>query len=147
LVALALVVVFWVCVALFVLIGDQASGSGGKVATSSHASLSTFARYWWGHGRGLDIRRSGRAREYTRPYLPGPPYNAAPYFEVISVSGSRGAADARIRVISVRDSHHTLSPAQIPEGQFGTLRLRHGVVTDSLTHGTYCAPHVNRCGL
>jgi hypothetical protein len=143
-VALGLVVVVWVCFAL-VLIGDHGSGSDGKITTSSHASLTTFARYWWGHGRGLDIRRSGRGREYTRTYLARPPYNATLRFQVVSVSG-RAAADARIRIISVRDSHHTFSHARIRVGQLGTLRLRHGVVTDSLTHGTYCAPEVDRCG-
>ena len=145
-IVLALVVLVGVCFALIVLLGGHGSASDGKVGTSSPASLNTFARYWWGHGRGLNIHRSGRGLESTRTYFAGPPYNATLRFEVISVSGSRSAADARIRVISVRDSYHTLSHARIRVGQLGTLRLRHGVVTDSLTHISYCGPQVDRCG-
>ncbi len=145
-VALALVVLFWICFALFVLIGGHGSGSGGKVGTSSRASLSTFAGYWWGHGRGLNIHRSGSGLESTRTYFNRPPYNATLRFDVISVSGSEATADARIRVTAVRNSHHTLSHVPIRLGQLGTLRLRHGVITDSLTHITYCGPRVDRCG-
>lgn len=146
-IVLALLVFIGVCLALIVLIGGHGSGSDGKVATSKPASLNTFARYWWGHGRGLNIHRSGRGLESTRTYVAGPPYSATLRFDVISVSGSPGAAAARIRVTSVRDSHHTLSHAGIRVGQLGTLRLRHGVVTDSLTHISYCGPQVDRCGL
>jgi hypothetical protein len=31
--------------------------------------------------------------------------------------------------------------------QIGTLRLRHGVVTDELTTVTFCAKNVDKCGL
>jgi hypothetical protein len=133
-VAFALVLALGGCLALLVLIGDHGSGSGGRVATSR---LDTFARSWFGHGRGLVIRRSGQGREYTRTYWPGPPYYATLRFEVIGVSGPRAAAEARIRVVSIRNPHHTLPRIRV--GQLGTLRLRHGVVTDSLTHGTYCS--------
>jgi hypothetical protein len=74
-VAVAAFVVFWICFALFVLIGDHGSGSGGKVGASSRASLSTFLRHdWWGHGRLFVIHRSGRGVERLRTYAPGPPY-------------------------------------------------------------------------
>jgi hypothetical protein len=144
--ALALAVVLCVCFALFALARDHGSGSAGKFGTSSRASFSTFAGYWWGHGRGLDIHRSGSGLESTRTYFNRPPYNATLRFDVISVSGSEATADARIRVTAIRDSHHTLSHAPIRIGQLGTLRLRHGVITDSLTHITYCGPRVDRCG-
>jgi hypothetical protein len=144
--ALALVVVSCVCLALFALVRDHGSGSAGKVGTSSRASFSTFAGYWWGHGRGLNIPRSGSGLESARTYLNKPPYDVTLHFDVVSVSGSEAAADARIRVTAVRDLHHTLSHVPIRIGQLGTLRLRHGIITDSLTHITYCGPQVDRCG-
>jgi hypothetical protein len=112
---------------------------------TSQANLKTFVRYWWGHGRGLRVYRSGRGRESARASLNRPPFNATLTFEVLGVSGSRTAADARIRVITVQNTHRTFPRVRV--GQVGTLRLRHGIVTDALTHGTYCAPHVDRCGL
>lgn len=109
------------------------------------ATLRTFVGYWWGHGRGLRIDRFGRGREFERATLDTPPFNASLRFRIVVVGGSRTAADARFRVLSVRNVNHTFPRIRI--GQLGTLRLRHGVVTDGLTHGTYCAPHVDRCGL
>ena len=144
--ALASAVVLCVCFALFALARDHGSGSADKVGASSRASFSTFAGYWWGHGRGLNIHRSGSGLESTRTYFNRPPYNATLRFDVISVSGSEATADARIRVTAVRNSHHTLSHVPIRIGESGTLRLRHGVITDSLTHITYCGPRVARCG-
>jgi hypothetical protein len=146
-VAVAAFVVFWICFALLVLIGDHGSGSGGKVGASSRASLSTFLRHWWGHGRLFVIHRSGRGVERLRTYAPGPPYYATLTFDVISVTGTLATADARIQVTSIRNPHHLLSRQRIHLGTLGTLRLRHGVITDSITHATFCAPTVDRCGL
>ena len=81
-----------------------------------------------------------------RTYFNRPPYNATLRFDVISVNGSEATADARIRVTAIRNSHHVLSHVPIRIGQLGTLRLRIGVMTDSLTHITYCGPRVDRCG-
>lgn len=156
-----------ILVAAATLIGVVACGSGGKHTAprivvrvssraelvthgtrSSRARLNTFARYWWGHGRGLDIHRSGRGREFARTYNSRPPYYVTLTFRVIRVSGSRTAAGARIRIISVRAWNHYLPHARrIRVGALGTLRLRRGVVTDSLTQATYCAPNIGRCGL
>jgi hypothetical protein len=133
----------------FTVLGDRGSGSGGTLPASHRASLSTFLRhYWWGHGRLFSIHRSGRGVEQVRTYAPPRPYYAKLVFEVVSVSGTPLAADARIRVISVRGWNHYLPRARkIRMGQFGTLRIRRGVITDSLTRATFCAPKVDRCGL
>ena len=32
-------------------------------------------------------------------------------------------------------------------GEFGTLRLRHGIMTDSITRVVYCAPAIDECDL
>jgi hypothetical protein len=144
--ALVLAVVLCVCFAVFALARDHGWGGAGEVGTSSRARFSTFAGYWWGHGRGLNIHRSGSGLESTRTYFKRPPYNATLRFDVISVSGSEATADARIRVTAARNSDHTLSHLPIRIGQLGTLRLRHGVITDSLTHITFCGPRVDRCG-
>jgi hypothetical protein len=113
------------------------------------ASLSTFTRYWWGHGRGLSIYRSGRARESVRTYINKPPFNAVVILKIISVNGSAVDAEAHFRVLAIRDPYHSLrlpSRPPIRVGQIGTLRFLHGIVTDSLTGDNYCGPTVGRCG-
>ena len=116
--------------------------------TRSRASLHSFTRhYWWGHGRLFVLHRSGRGAEKLRTYAERPPGYATLTFEVTSVTGTPVAADARIRVTSARNAYHVLSQEPIRVGTVGDLRLRHGVITDSITHATFCAPHVDRCGL
>jgi hypothetical protein len=77
----------------------------------------------------------------------GPPYYTTVTFEVISVSGTPESAEARIRVTSIGNPDHVPMLDRIHSGTLGALRLRDGVVTDSLTHATFCAPNVDRCGL
>ncbi|HJU37752.1 MAG TPA: hypothetical protein VJ716_10090 [Gaiellaceae bacterium] len=120
----------------------------GKALASSRAGLGTFLRhYWWGHGRLFVIHRSGRGVEKLRTYAARPPVYASLRFEVVGVTGTPATADARIRVTSVRNPHHVLSRRQLRAGMLGDLRLRHGVIIDSITHATFCAPNVDRCGL
>jgi len=114
----------------------------------SRASLGTFTRhYWWGHGRLFVIHRSGRGAEKLRTYPERPPGYAPLTFDVTSVTGTPAAADAHIRLTSVQNAYHILSSKRIHVGTLGDLRLRHGVITDSITHATFCAPRVDRCGL
>jgi len=64
------------------------------------------------------------------------------------VTGTPGVADARIRVTSVRILDRSALFVYPPHaGELGTLRLRHGVVTDSITGVVYCAPAIDECDL
>lgn len=113
----------------------------------SRAGLATFLRPYGGHDRLFAVHPSGIGVERLRTLASSSasPYYATLTFRVLGVTGTPSAADARIRVTSLRNFHNVLPPLRV--GELGTLRLRHGVVTDSLTHVTYCAPHVDRCGL
>jgi hypothetical protein len=125
-----------------VLIGTIAlSGCGG----ADSARLTTFAGRWRGHSRGMDVYRSGQGTEYIGS---GTPRIATLTFDVLQVTGTSFAADARIRVTSVRIADRDAFFGSIPhKGEFGTLRLRHGIITDSTTRVFYCAPAVDECDL
>jgi hypothetical protein len=123
-----------------VLIGSLAfSGCGG----ADDARLSTFVGHWWGHARGIEVYRSGRGKEYIGS---GAPPLATLTFDVLRVTGTPGVADARIRVTSARISDRRAFFGSLPRtGEFGTLRLRHGIVMDSITRVYYCAPAIDEC--
>ena len=105
---------------------------------SDRARSATFVGHWFGHTRGIDVYRSGHGREYINS---GAPPVATLTFDVLRVTGTASTADARIRVTSVRIFDKSAFPRAPPHvGELGTLALRHGVVTDSVTHVFYCAP-------
>jgi hypothetical protein len=105
---------------------------------SGHGRLAVFVGHWSGHTRGIDIHDSGRGREYINS---GAPPVATLTFNVLRVTGTPAEADARIRLTSVRIFDRTAFPRGQPHvGEVGTLRLRHGIVTDTITHVFYCAP-------
>jgi hypothetical protein len=55
---------------------------------------------------------------------------------------------AHFRVTSVRLVDPRAFFGSLPHtGEFGVLRLRHGIVTDSITHVVYCAPAIDECDL
>lgn len=117
------------------------AGCGG----SGRGRLAIFVGHWWGHTRGIDVHGSGRGREYINS---GAPPVATLTFDVLRVTGTPAAADARIRLTSVRIFDRTAFRRGRPRvGEFGTLRLRQGIVTDSITRVFYCAPKVDKCGL
>lgn len=115
------------------------SGCGG----TDDARLATFVGHWWGRSRGIDVYRSGRGREHIGP---GAPPIATLTFDVLQVSGTPALAEAQIRVTSVRIAERGAFFGLVPHrGQVGTLRLRHGIVTDSVTRVSYCAPAIDEC--
>jgi hypothetical protein len=119
-------------------------GAGGSAGRVSRTSLVPFTRHiWWGHGRSFRIEPSGWGLEQLRTYLPKPPVYQWLTFAVVSVSGPPTSAVARIRVTS---EHHFGADSGISVGTLGYLRIRNGVITDSITRATYCAPEVGRCG-
>jgi hypothetical protein len=117
------------------------AGCGG----ADDARLTTFVGHWHGHTRGIDVYPSGRGKEYIGNRTPP---IATLTFRVLGVTGTPGVADARIRVTSVRIFHRSAFFGSLPHtGQLGTLRLRHGIVTDSTTRVVYCAPAIDECDL
>lgn len=125
-----------------VLIGTIAlSGCGG----ADDAGLTTFVGHWRGHARGMDVYGSGHGTEFIGSRAPP---IATLTFDVLRVTGTSVVADARIRVTSVRIADRSAFFGSLPhKGEFGTLRLRHGIITDSTTRVFYCAPAVDECDL
>jgi hypothetical protein len=67
-------------------------------------------------------------------------------FNVLQVTGTASVANARIRVTSARIANKSAFFGILPHrGELGTLRLRHGVITDSVTRVVYCAPGIDEC--
>jgi hypothetical protein len=91
----------------------------------------------------MDVFRSGLGKERigsgARPI-------ARLTFDVLRVAGTSGVAAARIRVTSVRIANRGAFFGSLPyKGEFGTLQLRHGIITDSTTRVVYCAPVIDEC--
>lgn len=66
------------------------------------------------------------------------------------MNGTPANAVARIKFTFVRLDKAAFAENHIrpfKSGQVGTIRLRHGVVTDDLTTVTFCAENVDKCGL
>lgn len=115
------------------------TGCGG----ADDARLTTFVGHWHGHSRGLDVYRSGRGKEYIGT---GTPPIATLTFDILRVAGTSVLAEAHIRVTSVRIVDQGAFFGSLPhKGQFGALRLRQGVITDSTTRVLYCAPGIDEC--
>jgi hypothetical protein len=119
--------------------GRLRSTGGAGTASSPQARLATFVGHWFGHTRGIDITGSGLGREYLND---GARPVAALTFEVRGVTGTPTAADAQIRVTSVRIfERHAFGHRGPPRvGELGSLLLWNGIVTDSTTRVYFCAP-------
>jgi hypothetical protein len=111
------------------------------------ASNSAFFGYWWGHTRGLEIRRDGRGLEGVSDGCCHQVITLR--FRLLRVLGTRARAVAAIKVASADVAEKAMAwlPHGPPHGgQVGTLVLQGGVLTDELTGVTFCAPTVNKCG-
>lgn len=104
------------------------------------AALRTFAGRWQGHGRGLTITKAGRAAESV--------YSGCCYlvialkFELSRPRGTRRAAAATATVTAVRIGDRSwFTKAHPPPhvGESRTIRLRDGVISETLTGINYCA--------
>ena len=106
------------------------------------ATLATFARHWWGHTRAIDINKAGHATEriYSGCCISVIDYT----FRLMRPRGTVTHGSMTFRVTSVRRWGGPMTRPRL--GQLGELRLSHGVITDSLTRVTFCAPRVGKCG-
>jgi hypothetical protein len=105
------------------------------------ATLATFSVRYYGHDRGLAITRDGRARESVNS---GCCYRVIDLrFQLSQPRGTPRNASVTATVTSVRFVKRSMWPNEIPVPHMGerrTLRFRNGVLTESLTGTTYCAP-------
>jgi hypothetical protein len=124
---------------------ERIRGALAELGGALQSSPGVFAGQWAGHTRSLTITHDGHGREYETSGCCVREF--ALRFRVLGVQGTRARAVATIEFTSTRmfdESHRRHLPHV---GEVGTLRLRHGVVTDELTGATFCAGGLVECGL
>jgi hypothetical protein len=99
------------------------------------ASLATFAGSWGGHTRGLSITGDGRGAETTDDGCCTRVYQMS--YQILSVSGTVTRATATYRVTSYSRSAPEAPAVQV--GQAGSLVLKNGIVTNTLTKVYFCS--------
>jgi hypothetical protein len=99
------------------------------------ASLATFAGRWGGHTRGLSITSAGGGRESTDDGCCTRVYDLA--FQIVSVEGTLTRAVAVYRVTSFKGYERQVKTLHV--GDIGKLRLKDGVVTNTLTDDYFCS--------
>lgn len=107
------------------------------------ATLETFAERYYGHDRGLGITRDGRAHEVVNSGCCHLVIELR--FRLSQPRGTSRDATARAIVTWVRlgEKQQSMWPKGLPVPRVGdtqTLRLRDGVLSESLTGTTYCDP-------
>jgi hypothetical protein len=114
---------------------DGESGSGKSQPPPPGASLATFVGGWGGHDRGLSITPIGRGDEGANDGCCTRVYQMT--FQVLSVSGTVARATAVYRVASFR--RYESGVRRLNVGDVGKLRLRNGIVTNTLTGDFFCS--------
>jgi hypothetical protein len=115
------------------------AGCGGDKAT-----LATFTAVWQGHARTLKITRTGNADE--RISLGLGHFVIALRFHISRPRGTPHAATATATVTAIRIGERSAFTAAHPPprmGESGRIRLRNGVITETLTGAKYCSPSVD----
>ena len=113
-------------------------GCGGDKAT-----LVTFAGGWQAHARSLAITRTGDGKEWISLGLGD--FVIALRFHLSRPRGTPRDATATATVTAVRIADRTAFTPAHPAprvGDSGTIRLRDGVITETLTGVHYCGPGV-----
>jgi len=111
------------------------------------ATLATFGRLWVGHTRRLTITQSGRGHEFIDDGCCYPVIDMR--FQLIDPVGTTSNARVTFRVTAVKLHNRKVYWTNVATpriGQLGQLRLRNGVINETVTGANYCAPHVNACG-
>ena len=121
--------------------------TGGSIRPPPQVGLGTFVGYWGGHDRGLSIKASGRGHERGNGGCCSRIYQMT--FHILSVRGTLTRATALYRVTSFR--RYESGVRKLHVGEIGKLRLRNGIVTNTLTHDFFCSNPAwgatNACGL
>jgi hypothetical protein len=106
---------------------------------TEQATLATFAGDWAGHTRALTITRSGHAKESIGDGCCDPIVDLR--LRLSRPRGDRHVASVAVRVTFVRIHDPSVYSRSYPAphvGQRGRLKLRYGVITDSVTGANYC---------
>jgi hypothetical protein len=114
-------------------------GCGGDKAT-----LATFTGVWQAHARTLKITRTGNADEWISLGLGR--FVTALRFHLSRPRGTPHDATATATVTAIRIGERTAFTAAHPPprvGESGRIRLRDGVITETLTGAKYCSPSVD----
>lgn len=108
---------------------------GAPTISPRPASLATFAGRWGGHDRGLSVTSSGRGHEFGNASCCERVYEMT--FRILSVSGTLTRAAAVYRVTSFE--RYERGVRRLHPGELGKLRLRNGIVTNTLTRDFFCS--------
>jgi hypothetical protein len=127
-----------------------AVASARPASRPPNATIASFAGSWVGHTRRLLISRSGRA---TESVYDGCCYHV--YTLTMQLSSPVGTTTkASVETLVTATHFHDLGTARhyasARAGSRGLLRLRSGVIADTLTRVTFCdrrADETARCGL
>ena len=114
-------------------------GCGGDKAT-----LATFAGGWQAHARSLKITRTGNAHEWLTLGLGD--FVVELRFRLSRPKGNPHKATATATVAAVRVGERSAFTAAHPIPRVGEsfkIRLRDGVITESLTGASYCGSGVD----
>jgi hypothetical protein len=113
------------------------AGCGGDKAT-----LATFTGTWQAHGRTLKITRTGNGQEWISLGLGH--FVIALRFHLSQPSGTPDDATATATVTAVRigEGGGAFTAGRPPPrvGKSRRIRLRDGVITETLTGANYCGP-------
>ena len=108
---------------------------------AAKATLATFTGTWQGHGRTLNITRTGNAKEWISLGLGH--FVIALQFHLSRLRGTPHDAMAAATVTAVRLGNTSAFTAAHPPPRVGEsrkIRLRDGVITERLTGAHYCSP-------
>lgn len=108
--------------------------AAAAAAPPRRASVATFAGDWWGHTRSLQVTRTGQAREVVDDGCCTRVVSLR--FRLLKPGGT--VEDATVPVSVTAVGRWDVAKARPRVGQLGRLRLRDGVVVESLTGANYC---------
>jgi hypothetical protein len=119
-------------------------------ALRQRATLGTFTGSWIGHTRGLVIRHGGHATESISSGCCDPVINLTFRLSRPGGTTTNATVTATVTGVWIRDrSAYTKAYPAPHVGEMRVLRLRNGVLTETLTGANYCdneAENAGKCG-
>jgi hypothetical protein len=131
-------------------LSQAASTTTQPVNVADRQTLALFAGAWWGHTRRLMIARDGRAEEHIDDGCCTPVIDLE--FRLSRARGTwrKGTATATVTRVRFRNRLYFTKAQPAPRvGATRTLRLRDGLLIESLTKAVYCNHRTripSRCG-